>query len=125
MTTRERFQAVKAGGDEEGGGVMRGARAVLRLAVAAALAGSMLAVSGCYGIPTGTVKKPPVGGVKLKVTPAVIVMADGVKTTYRIRCAVCGCESKEITIDTPRPGKPFTTVWICPKCGHKQQVAIK
>jgi hypothetical protein len=89
------------------------------------LAGLALGLCGCYGIPKGTMKNAKVGEATLQATGAGIVSADAQKTTFRIKCAVCGYEPLPITIDTPVAGKPYTLDWVCPKCGHKQKIVIQ
>jgi len=88
-------------------------------------AGFVVALSGCFGIPKGTMKDVKVGDVQLKVSGAGIVKADAQKVTFKIKCAVCGFQSDEITVDTPAAGKPYTMDWVCPKCGHKQKIVIQ
>jgi len=93
--------------------------------VAGAAMAMLLALSGCGGIPKGTVKETTVGTVKLTAEGAGIVKADAQKTTFQIKCAVCGFEADPMTIDTPAAGKPYTLDWVCPKCGHKQKIVIQ
>ena len=80
--------------------------------------------TGCGGIPKGTSETLTVGAVQLQATGAGLVKADAQKTTFRIKCAICGYE-EERTIDTPTAGKPFTLDWICPKCKHKQTITVQ
>ena len=93
--------------------------------LALGLAGLALALSGCHGIPQGTVKEMPVGAVQLKAVGAGIVKADAQQTVYQIKCTVCGYQSEATTIDTPVTGKPYTIEWVCPKCGHRQKITIQ
>lgn len=92
---------------------------------ACVVVGVALAAGGCYGVPKGTLKEVSVGAVQLTAEGAGIVKADALKTTFKIRCAVCGYLSEEITIDTPVAGKPYVMDWVCPKCDHKQKVVIQ
>lgn len=87
--------------------------------------GFVIALSGCFGIPKGTMKDVKVGSAQLKASGAGIVKADAQKVTIKIKCAVCGFQTDEITVDTPSSGKPYTMDWVCPKCGHKQKIVIE
>jgi len=99
---------------------------LLSVAAAALLsAGLVLVLSGCGTVPEGTSKNAVVGSVQLEVTGAGIVKADAQKTVFKVKCAMCGFVSDEMTIDTPAAGKPYTLDWVCPKCGHKQKVTIQ
>ena len=98
------------------------AGSVMSVALAAGL---VLAVSGCFGIPKGTMKDVKVGTVELTVTGAGIVKADAQKTVFKIKCGKCGYETGEMVIDTPVPGKPYILNWVCPRCGHKQKIVIQ
>jgi rubredoxin len=99
---------------------------LLSLAAAAVLStGLGLVLSGCGTVPEGANKSAAAGGVQLEATGAGIVKADAQKTVFKIKCAVCGFVSDEMTIDTPAAGKPYTLDWVCPKCGHKQKVTIQ
>ncbi len=88
-------------------------------------AGLVSALSGCYGIPTGTTAEATVGQLKFKATGAGIVKANAEKTTFKIRCGMCGFQSEEITINTPKPGTPYVLDWICPNCGYGQKIVIE
>ena len=88
-------------------------------------AGFALALSGCFGIPKGTTDEVAVGALTIRATGAGILKADAQKTTFQIRCRVCGYVEKEITIDTPASAKPYTMDWVCPDCGHKQQIVVQ
>ncbi|MFZ2655769.1 MAG: hypothetical protein WAX69_12630 [Victivallales bacterium] len=88
-------------------------------------AGLVSALSGCYGIPTGTTAEATVGQLQLKASGAGIVKANAQKTTFKIRCAVCSFQTEEITINTPKPGDPYVLDWICPNCGHGQRIVIE
>jgi hypothetical protein len=90
-----------------------------------ALCGLTLALCGCHSIPTGTLGTTTVGSVTITASGAGIVKADAQKTTFKIKCRLCGYETEEITVDTPTAGKPYTMTWICPKCGHKQTIVIQ
>jgi len=90
-----------------------------------ALCGLTLALCGCHSIPTGTLGATTVGPLTINASGAGIVKADAQKTTYKIKCRVCGYETEEFTIDTPTKGTPYTMTWICPKCGHKQKIVIQ
>ena len=104
---------------------MRMLKRVVLVAIMVIATGLVAAVSGCYGIPKGTMKQVSVDHVKLTACGAGIVKADAQKTTFKIKCGVCGFEAQEMTIDTPKPGKPYTLKWICPTCGHKQTIVIQ
>ena len=104
---------------------MKTARFAGIVAVVLMMAGGMLALVGCRGIPAGTTKEITIGATTLQATGAGIVKADAQKTTFRIKCAVCGFEPDPITIDTPTAGKPYVLNWVCPKCGHKQKIVIQ
>lgn len=95
------------------------------MAVCLAIGCVGLFIGGCRGIPTGTAKVVAVGNANLQATGAGIVKVEAGKTTYKIKCSLCGYETETVTIDTPAAGKPYTTTWICPRCGHKQKVAIE
>ena len=99
--------------------------AIRVLASALAMGGLAVVLSGCFGIPKGTLKNTSVGTVKIEASGAGIVSADAQKTTFKIKCAVCGYEAETMTIDTPVAGKPYTLAWICPTCGHKQQIVVQ
>ncbi|MBA4386645.1 MAG: hypothetical protein C0404_01620 [Verrucomicrobia bacterium] len=89
-----------------------------------ALAGTALILAGCHGIPAGTTKTAQVGTVQYEASGAGIAKADARKTTIKIKCARCGYEENEMTVDTPSEGKPYTINWVCPKCGNKQTVVV-
>lgn len=89
------------------------------------LGGGALLLSGCFGIPKGTMKDATVGTVKLQAAGAGIVNADVQKTTFRIKCQRCGYETGDIVIDTPAAGKPYIMDWKCPNCGHRQNIVIQ
>lgn len=89
------------------------------------LAGLVISLSGCFGIPNGTAKNANVGKLQLLIKGAGIVKADTEKTTFRIKCGRCGFETEEITIDTPSVGKPYILNWVCPKCQNKQAITIE
>lgn len=95
------------------------------LAVGLAIGCLGLFLGGCRGIPTGTAKVVAVGNANLQASGAGIVKVEAGKTTYKIKCSLCGYETETVTIDTPVAGKPYTTTWICPKCGHKQKIVIE
>ena len=76
-------------------------------------------------VPKGTEKVMMAGTVELEATGCGIVKADAQKTTYRIKCEKCGLKSEEVVIDTPAADKPYTVVWICPKCGYEQKIVIQ
>jgi len=100
------------------------------LVVVLALAGAVVVLSGCHGIPQGTspaitMAGAAMGAVTLEATGAGLIKADAQKTSFKIECAMCGYESEVITIDTPVPGKPYTLDWVCPQCGHKQKITIR
>ena len=99
---------------------------VLGLAALAVAAGGLaLVLFGCGGIPEGTTRVATVDSMQIEATGAGIVKADARKTTYRIKCGLCGYLSEGMTADTPTAGKPYTLDWVCPKCGHKQKIVIK
>ena len=101
------------------------ARKVIGMVLSVLVAvGFMVAMSGCFGIPKGTMKTVSVGNMQLEASGAGIVKADAQKVTLKIKCAVCGFQAEEITIDTPAAGKPYILDWVCPKCGHKQKIVI-
>lgn len=90
------------------------------------LAGTIVTLSGCHGIPQGTAPTVTVSGaVALRATGAGLITADAQKTSFKIKCALCGYESEVVTIDTPTPDKPYTLDWVCPKCGHKQKITLR
>lgn len=84
-----------------------------------------LFLGGCRGIPAGTMRTATVGAVTLNAKGAGIVKAEAGKTTYKIKCALCGYEADNVTVDTPVMGKPYGTTWVCPKCGHKQKIVLE
>ena len=90
-----------------------------------AMAGFLFAMSGCHGIPRDTTNEVAIGQVTLQATGAGLIKADAQKTTFKIKCAVCGYEDQPMTIDTPVAGKPYILDWVCPKCGHKQKIVIQ
>lgn len=97
----------------------------LRLGMAmVVMLGTLAVVNGCGGIPKGTVAQMQVGNLQVTAVGAGIVKADALKTTFQIKCGVCGFEPEIMTIDTPAPGKPYMLDWVCPKCGHKQKIVI-
>ena len=101
-------------------------QSVVGVVAVTVLAGvASLLIAGCYGIPKGTMQEVALGNVKLAASGAGIIKADAQKTTFRIKCRVCGYETEEITIDTPAAGKPYAYGFKCPKCGHKQTVVIR
>jgi ribosomal protein S27E len=88
--------------------------------------GMMAAAVGCAGIPKGTKEDVSLGAtVTVHATGAGIIKADTEKTTFKIKCSLCGYESEAITIDTPAMGKPHVLKWVCPKCGHKQTITVQ
>jgi len=100
-------------------------RVVGNVALAVMLVGIVGVLSGCYGIPKGTMKVVKTNGVQLQAEGAGIIKADDKTTTFRIKCGLCGFESGEITIPTPSAGNPYVLKWVCPKCGHRQTVTIQ
>ena len=104
---------------------MKRRSAIEKIVLAMVVVGLAFALSGCYSIPKGSMKDVKVGDVQLRAIGAGIVKADAQKTTFRIRCAVCGKLSEEMTVDTPTPGKPYTMLYVCPRCGHKQKIVIE
>jgi hypothetical protein len=91
-----------------------------------AIVGLMSIMGGCAGIPKGTTEVISLGSaVSVHATGAGIIKADTEKTTFKIKCGLCGYESEEITINTPAAGKPYVLKWVCPKCGHKQTITIQ
>ena len=98
---------------------------VTRMVCAVFVTGLIVALSGCFTIPKGTMSQVKVGSVELKAVGAGIVKADAQTTTFRIKCRRCGYEAKEMTIPTPVPGKPYILNWVCPRCGNKQQIVIE
>ncbi|MEI8078691.1 MAG: hypothetical protein WCH61_03560 [bacterium] len=99
------------------------------LVVRLSLAGVVIVLSGCHGIPPGTTPAITLAGtvggaVTLTATGAGLVNAEAQKTSFKIECTLCGYESAVITIDTPVPGKPYTLDWVCPQCGHRQKITI-
>ena len=100
-------------------------RAVGNVVLAVVLLGAVGVMSGCFGIPKGTMKVVKTASVQLKADGAGIVKADEKTTTFRIKCALCGYETRELTIPTPVAGKPYVLKWVCPKCGHNQTVTIE
>lgn len=92
--------------------------------VALACVASISTLTGCYGIPKGTMKEVPLGQMKIESKGAGIVSAAD-KTTYQIRCERCGYTAEPATIDTPEFCKPFVQHFTCPKCGHQQWVTIQ
>jgi predicted RNA-binding Zn-ribbon protein involved in translation (DUF1610 family) len=82
-------------------------------------------LSGCYGIPMGTTEESTVGQLQLKATNAGIVKANTQKTTYKIRCSVCGFQNEDKTIITPTVKDTYVKDWLCPNCGHRQIIMIQ
>lgn len=82
-------------------------------------------LSGCFGIPKGTLKVMKTASLAIEAEGAGLVKADSRTVTFRIKCAMCGYEADEITIPTPKPGKPYVLKWTCPECGHNQTVTIE
>jgi rubredoxin len=76
-------------------------------------------------IPAGTMRTATVGAVTLNASGAGIVKAEAGKTTYKIKCSLCGYETDNVTVDTPAEGKPYGIRWVCPRCGHKQKIALE
>lgn len=79
---------------------------------------------GCFGLPRGSAKDFTFGKVKIEATGAGVVKADSQKTVYKVKCATCGYETFDITIETPPTVRAFRTEWTCPKCGHKQTIVV-
>jgi hypothetical protein len=104
---------------------MKTRRAVGMVVSGLVMAGILFTLGGCFGIPKDTLKEVAVGKVTLQATGAGLVTADAQKTTFKIKCAVCGYEAEPITIDTPVAGKPYILDWVCPNCGHKQKIEIQ
>jgi hypothetical protein len=100
-------------------------KAIRHVAVASLAIMLALLLGGCFGIPKNTSKNVAVGTTKIEAVGAGIVKADAKEITYKIKCAVCGFEDQPKTIETPTAGKPYTIVWVCPECGHKQTITIK
>jgi len=96
-----------------------------RVLLALVVTGLVLTLSGCFSIPKGTAAAVKAGAVQLNAVGAGIVKADAQTTTFKIKCQRCGYEDKEITIPTPTPGKPYVLNWVCPRCGHKQNIVIE
>lgn len=113
-----------AGSESHGGSGRLFGLSLGRVVPVLVMAGFVLALTGCHGLPPGTTKNVTVGSSKLEANGAGIVKADAQKITFRIRCTVCGFETGDMTIDTPAPGKPYVLDWVCPKCGHRQKVTI-
>ena len=87
--------------------------------------GLFSALSGCYGIPMGTTEESTVGQLQLKATNAGIVKANTQKTTYKIRCSVCGFQNEDKTIITPTVKDTYVMDWLCPNCGHQQIIMVQ
>jgi len=96
-------------------------------AVVLMLAGMVLTLTGCFGIPKGTTKSVKAGEVMIQATGAGIVKVDAQAQTitFKIKCGRCGFEPAEQTIPIPKAGQPYTINWVCPKCGNKQKVTIE
>ena len=100
-------------------------RSFMRRIVEVVMAGGLpLFLAGCFGIPKGTTKLFSAGTLRLQAKGAGLVRADPEKTTFKIKCARCGFEGNEVTIPTPTLGRPYSQEWVCPRCGHKQQIII-
>lgn len=95
------------------------------LVLGLAVSGLVINANAGSVVPKGTEKAMQVGTVELDATGCGIVKANEQKTTYKIKCSVCGYESNEISIDTPTADKPYTIVWTCPKCKNKQTIVIQ
>ena len=83
------------------------------------------ALNGCFGIPVGTTEESTVGQLQLKATNVGIVKANTQKTTYKIRCSVCGFQNENKTIITPTVRDTYVMDWLCPNCGHRQIIMIQ
>ena len=100
-------------------------RTAMQLLAALACAPLASLLTGCYGIPKGTMKQVPMGKMKLEAKGAGIVGVTGDKTTFQIRCEVCGYTEEPASIDTPKFGEPHVQRYTCPKCAHQQWVTIQ
>lgn len=89
------------------------------------LAGLVVMLGGCAGLPRGTHAVVHVGRLQLTARGAGMVGADTEKATFRIRCGRCGFEPEELTVDAPSVGRPYRLNWVCPKCGKRQAVHIE
>ncbi len=100
-------------------------KAIKTIASALALAGFLLALHGCGTVPKGAVKSVQTDGAQVRISGAGIVKADAQNTVFRIKCGVCGFNSEEMTVPTPKPGAPYILDWVCPKCGHRQKITME
>lgn len=100
---------------------------IINSAVVVVFVASMVAVvCGCSSMPSNTRKKLTVGPTKIIAVGAGLAKADARTTTYKIRCADCGFEDEEARIiATPTAAKPYGTIWVCPKCAHRQNIDVK
>ena len=89
------------------------------------MAGFMFMLGGCSTVPKGASRTVRITVGQLQAAGSGIVGADAQSTTFRIKCGQCGYETAEIVIPTPQAGKPYILNWVCPNCGHKQQVVIQ
>ena len=80
---------------------------------------------GCHGIPKGTVAETTFENIKVKATAAGLVKANQQKTTFKIKCELCGFETEDKTIRTPPLNDYYGLDWLCPNCGHKQIIYIQ
>jgi predicted RNA-binding Zn-ribbon protein involved in translation (DUF1610 family) len=108
---------------EDGNMKLKNTLAIIVLAIFSTIL--LSALSGCYGIPIGTKETATVDQLKLKATGAGIVKADAKKTTYKIRCALCGFQAEDKLILTPTVKTPYIIDWLCPNCGHGQIIMIQ
>lgn len=109
----------------KGDSIMKLKNTLSLIVLAVLSAGLMSALSGCYGIPAGTTEEVTVDQLRLKATGAGIVKADARKTTYKIRCALCGFQNEDKIILTPTVKTPYIIDWLCPNCGHGQIIMIQ
>lgn len=89
------------------------------------LAGVVVMLAGCAGLPRGTQPVIHVGRLQLAAGGAGMVGADTEKATFRIKCGRCGFEPESFTVDTPSVGRPYHLNWVCPRCGKRQAVHIE
>ncbi|HBC85615.1 MAG TPA: hypothetical protein DCZ94_01545 [Lentisphaeria bacterium] len=108
---------------------MKSKNALAIIVLALLSTGLMSVLSGCwtgyYGIPEGTKQEFAIGQLHLKATGAGIVTASEQKTTFRIRCSMCGFINPDMTGDTPKMGDTFKMMWACPECAHIQIIRIE